>query len=171
MFLNVAGNLADSDMRFLMDVLSPLDSVWDKLMSRIEQCADPDSYGLLDKTDHLAGMGFVCCQKYMSSVYPQVKRSKGNALKFPPFISGSTTYAEAINAYANYWKHGEEWTYPLKGVARRTMGTMREAVLKEDCTEYLCMNGLYLIADSTQQPFSKLIDILTMWRESLITPV
>ena len=37
MFLNVTGNLVNYDMGFLINVLSPLDSVWDQLMSRIGQ--------------------------------------------------------------------------------------------------------------------------------------
>src|ERR1700735_1235113 len=109
MYLKSGDNFLDFDLDFLKDFFTFLDEKLEDLQRRIEESPDPDQMGLIDDGEYLAGLGFVACQRYLSSTFGPKNIEKKDALDIGPKHIGGRTYARFLHSAANYWKHADEW--------------------------------------------------------------
>lgn len=109
MFLKFEDQWIDFEIDLLRNLINVLDIQFQKLAEDIGKCPDPDSFGLFDLAEGMAGMGFVTCQWYLTTTYGWLKIDKPSALKLGPEHSSGLTIVEIINHAGNYWKHHEEW--------------------------------------------------------------
>lgn len=190
MYLKFDSGVLDDDMSLLEDVLRPLEEALIKINEKIElakkESRDLDSSGLLDKGEHIIGLSFTACQKYMSSTFRQSGLSKETAFKLgQKHISGESC-VYIINAVANYWKHCDEWktftaiSVPdsemmeiiirdyecLENIAKRTVNTIEKV---SSWADYTCANVLAAITDTEKLSVIALIPILLEWRNALIS--
>ncbi len=114
MYLKFDDGFNDYDLDFVRDLFSLLDEWLDRLQERIDECFDPDQWGLFDEAEYIAGMGFVACQRYLASTYGSNDLRKDVALELGPHHSGGESYASILHAAANYWKHVDEWDASAK---------------------------------------------------------
>lgn len=189
MYLKSGAVILDSDLYLLEDVLHPLEEALIKINEKIEiakkEAKDLDSSGLLDTGEHIIGLAFTACQKYISSTFRQSGLKKENAFKLGPNHSSGESYAYIINAAANYWKHCDEWeiitaaSVPdsemmeviirdyerLENIAQRTVNTIENA---SSWSSYTCSNVLAAITSAEKISTLALIPILLEWRKTLI---
>jgi hypothetical protein len=133
----------------------------------IQKYPDPDSYGMFDLTDGLAGMGFVTCQWYLTSTYGWYKIDKPLALKLGPKHPSGLTIAEIINHAGNYWKHHDEW---LTGKNKKDSERIIEAFAKlgiEREDDYPLTNLLVEINPKREMQFAPLIPLLEEWGKEI----
>ena len=90
----------------------------------------------------------------------------------PPFLSNGVSFAGAVNAGANYWKHLEEWvetlnksdSADLQGAALKTLRQL-EAVTPWE--EYTCANLLAILLEGEALELSRLLPKIAEWRNNL----
>ena len=149
----------DEALHFLTDLIVVLDEHLEQLGARSswDECAR-------DSADHVAGFGFVACQKYITSIAAVCEVGKKEALDLGPTCSAGPSVVSVINAAANMWKHEDEWKDPMTRAQERTAGVL-DGVLDEGAWEYAYVNVLYAL--SPDMKFSVLLDSLECWREEL----
>ena len=148
----------------MCDLLTLLDSQLRDLEEQIGKSPDPDSMGLFDRGEFLAGTGFVACQRYLASTYGPHNVPKEIALAVGPYHAGGESYAAIFNAAANFWKHVDEWDIftPL-GVRQQRTVDLIESVTP--WSNYTCANLLFELAGQLQ--FAGLIPKIEDWRKQL----
>lgn len=173
MYLKLEDGIFDEELTFLADMLSVLDSRLDVIDRAVELSSDPDSMGLFDQLEFVAGMGFVACQWYMSSTFGPLGVSKRAALQLGPCHAGGETIACVVNATANFWKHQGEWDLGsrafrehsgLTPVQLRTIEVM-ESVTPWDV--YTCFNVLAALTLPGEPRLKNLLPQLEAWRDAL----
>lgn len=173
MYLKLDNGFADQDLILLTWHLDCFDAALASLTKQISSSRDPDAEGLLDKGEYIIGAGFAAIQRYMSSTYPQLNISKSSAFSVPPYIANDITFANTINAGANYWKHLDEWglrnivsrdVSALSDAARGTILTIERITPWED---YTCSNLLEKLLGTSQLSMSSLLSRVTEWRNNL----
>jgi hypothetical protein len=189
MYLIFDSGILDDDMSLLEYVLQPLEEALIKINEKIEiakiEARDLDATGLLDRGEHLIGLAFTACQKYMSSTFRQSGFKKEAAFKLGQNHSSGESYAYIIHAVANYWKHCDEWKTTtailvsdsemmeiiirdyelLEKIAKRTVNTIEKV---SSWADYTCANVLAAITDTEKLSVLALIPILLEWRDTLI---
>jgi hypothetical protein len=153
--------------------LNLLDFELARINAAIQKSADPDTDGLCDAGEYFIGHGFVAIQRYLTSTYVGLRIAQSVAFSVPPFVNGNLSFAEAINAGANYWKHVEEWfvslnkdkNTSLKGKALKTLEKLEMATPWED---YTCANLLAILGSGTELTLSPLLPRIAEWRKNLI---
>lgn len=189
MYFETDSDVVDLDISLLEDVLQPLEDALIKINEKIEiakkESIDLDSSGLLDTGEHIVGLAFTACQKYMSSTFRQSGLKKEAAFKLGGNTTSGVSYVYIINAGANYWKHCDEWetitavSVPdsemveiiardydrLEKIAKRTINTIQNA---SSWGDYTCSNLLAAITTTETLSFLPLIPILLEWRNALI---
>lgn len=163
----------DYELSFLLDLFELLDSRIDHVNRAIDALSDPDGMGCYDDLEYASGMGFIACQRYMTSTYGPLGITKKHALGLGPVHSGGETYARIINASANYWKHHDEWK--ISSVVRRSRGGLEPMQLEtirviETVTpwhDYTCVNLLCELTTPNEPRLKYLLPALERWRVSL----
>lgn len=168
MYLRDKQNVSDADHDLLVDLLHSLDQEWASVCEAARKCPDPDQFGFWDRTEYLAGLGLVACQRYMGCTYPQSGASRIVALSAPPVLACGQSMAALVNAGANFWKHAEErhWSSP-RPLRKDTLQAMTRAGLSVDA-DYVCMDVLHAITGDAPAPFASLANSLIEWRTYLI---
>ncbi|TFH14946.1 MAG: hypothetical protein E4H02_08840 [Lentisphaerales bacterium] len=70
---------------------------------------------MFDWAEHVAGIGFVACQTYLTATGACARISKAIALQLGPRHEASgRPIVMAINSAANFWKHYPEWPLEKK---------------------------------------------------------
>lgn len=173
MIIKVEDYLADGEFSLLDRHLSLLDSELIKINAAIKETADPESDGLCDTGEYFIGHGFVAIQRYLTATHAGLEINRSRALSIPPFVNGSMlTFAEALNAGANYWKHCEEWfeilskseNAKLKDNALKTIAKLEMATPVE---EYTCSNLLAILANGREVKLISLLPEIAEWRNNL----
>jgi hypothetical protein len=154
--------LFDADNRFLEKTLAHLDGTLAMVYSQIEKSPDPDGYGLLDDAEFLTGLGFVLCQRYITSTYG-FSLDKSTALAMPPTHPGGKTIAQIVNAVANTWKHSDEW--PPDEPTPRARPTIDVIETVTPFNEYAACSLLHCLTGSTS--LMGLLPMLEEWRDNL----
>jgi len=172
MHIKIGEDFSDCDLKFLRDHLTLLDSRWDEIQKRIDECTDPESAGLFDEGEYLVGMGFTACQQYLSATYGPLGVKKEAALTVGPHHTSGQTYARLLNAAANYWKHMEEWD-SIAVIARNVDAlkkiqkqTVRIIEFVTPWSDYTCANLLFELT-IPELRLSSLIPKLEDWRRQL----
>jgi hypothetical protein len=141
MFIKSPSGFADGDLSNLKRLLELIDEQLDSIQSAIRKSTDPETDGLLDRGEYLVGIGFAAIQQYIVSTYAQFKISKAEALELQPSTSTGVSFAAALNAGANFWKHQDEWG--IRAVVSRETTTL----------------------SSPAQQTIKIIELLTPWND------
>ena len=154
--------------------LNLLDFELARINAAIKESADPDADGLFDAGEYFIGHGFVAIQRYLTSTYAGLRIAQSVAFSVPPIVDSNLTFAEAINAGANYWKHVEEWfgslnkaeNATLKGNALKTLEKLEIATPWED---YTCANLLTILGNGKDLELSPLLPRIAEWRNNLVS--
>lgn len=167
--------VADDELVNLERQLSVFDADLVRMNELIKNSTDPETDGLLDKGEYLIGSGFVTIQRYLTATHTNLNCDRWRALALPPFINPGVTFAQALNAGANYWKHSEEWfeqhnfkKQPLMPNAMKTIELI-EFVTQE--MHYVCSNMLSAMLMGNELKLSHLIGHLIEWRNNVIKTV
>ena len=155
MLLVVENGLVDSELDRLCELLDLLDQKISQLNSLIRESIDPDSEGLLDRSEYFIGVGFVAIQQYLLDTLMFTGIKKGEAFQLGSLHLLGITYVALINSAANWWKHEAEWAgkneipkngertfMNIRGVAE-TIGYELSNVLASICgSECLSLKGV-----------------------------
>jgi hypothetical protein len=144
-----------SVFRFVDDQIVALEKIIQEDMDR-----EGDS-GLLGYAEYFAGMGFVAGQRYITSVRGLFKIGKQQALAFGPEFSSGVSYAQLINAAANYWKHSDEWDFEkLNDQQLATRAIIEKAGVSVGPTELVAYNVFNVLEIAG---FMEVIPLLSKW--------
>lgn len=179
----------DEELNFLelsLNIIEPIFKIKDdEIKQMIREKEDVLSSGLCEQAESIVGLGFTICQKYITGTLGWIRVEKESALKKGPFFSEKLTYAQIINAAANYWKHHDEWdaisfgeadedgfssvtlrdASKLSNQANRTIKILQQVTAWSD---YTCVNTLYNITQKTENSLLSLIPILRQWRAEVL---
>jgi hypothetical protein len=173
MFIKTSSGFADGDLSNLKRLLELIDEELDSIQSAIRKSADPEIDGLLDRGEYLVGIGFAAIQQYIVGTYAQFQISKAEALELPPSTSTGVSFATALNAGANFWKHQDEWglravvsreTDTLSPPAQQTIKTIE---LLTPWDNYTLSNLLACLTQSNEPRFTNLAPFLILWRSAV----
>jgi hypothetical protein len=161
--------IVDFEQDFLRQILSLIDGHIKKIEERAKAYDDPDSLGFYDDMDHLTGIGFVACQRYLTGTCSFWKIDKVQALSLAPFLTSGVPFVTAVNAAANYWKHHSEWG----NVSKRRKESEGEKRTKQilfrlgykSNTNYVVANILH---DLTRSNMQALLPFLVEWRNNVV---
>ncbi|WP_299923771.1 hypothetical protein [uncultured Pelagimonas sp.] len=164
--------MIDLHARDLVWYLNLLDTELKKINAAIAASRDPVSDGLCDRGEYLVGTGLMAIQHYLNSVRCLAQVKPNVAYATPPFVKSNFSYASALNAGANYWKHQEEWfeilysgeDLGLKGHALDTLAKLEKVTPWED---YSCTNLLAIMLDGKELELSALLPKIFEWRDNL----
>ena len=134
-----------------------------KLDELIAGQPDPDSWGLYDRADALYGLGLVACQEFLTSSYRRSGLKRAAAVAQEPMYSPTTSYAEVVDAAANFWKHHGEWP---SGWEERTRAVLDRVYPSQN--DYPMSNVLaVLLGKPTPLRLAGLVPLLEQWRRGL----
>ncbi len=126
---------------------------------------DPDGCGLFDQYEQFLGIGFAIYQTFLSSVH-KGDNNKGEAFQKGPLHSSGKSYAQIINACANYWKHHEEWDKAnLKKSAKITINIFEH--LSVDVWSFYPLSQMFCILVGQKGSFSELLNYLNCWANEI----
>ena len=129
--------------------------------------------GHFDDAEYISGMGFIACQRYLTSTYGPLGIAKNDALRVGPVHSGGETYARIINASANFWKHVDEWDFSSavrrdrSGLEPVQLETIRVIETVTPWDDYTCANLLWSLANPNEPRLTYLLPTLEEWRAAL----
>lgn len=144
----------------LVNRLADLDRRLRALGEACDRSPDADGLGILDDVENVIGEGFFHCQHYMIHRKGTVRNAYSCGTRFC-----SHTFAQVINAAANYWKHIGEWPDELALAPRekRTLDVIRDAGVTHP--EYRLSNLLYELHPNRRLP--RLLPRLVDWRKAM----
>jgi hypothetical protein len=159
--------ILDFDLDFLRAAAALVDASLERLDKEAKASPDPDSFGVFDQAEYIAGFGFVACQTYATAVASRRKLKKHEALSLGPKHRTGRSVAELINAAANHWKHSPGWSPDaLTTQAQQTLDVIAGLGVDTDAS-YSLANTLYEILVPHPPRFANLIPFLTQWRDAL----
>ncbi len=128
----------------------------------MEQEGDSGFFGY---EDYFAGVGFAAGQRYITSVLGAFKMKKQQGLSIGPVFAPGVTYADLINAAANYWKHSDEWDFDdLKGQQRATRDIIVSAGVTVGVNECVASNVFHRLG---LRAFAELVPVLSKWSDAV----
>ncbi len=156
----------DFDLDFLKDTLAVVDAYLARLEYESSQCDDPDGFGVFDRIEHMAGMGFAACQRYLTAVCGACSVAKSVAFDRGPQHRSGIPIAAIANAAANYWKHSSEWTEPPTARARETQRLL-EAMGVDMTKGYVVANLFHRLMSPLPKRFEAVVPFLEQWRNEV----
>jgi hypothetical protein len=154
----------DFELDFLRSFLALIDSRFVEL-EKIVKDRNPDDYILVfDDMEYLRGVGFVVCQRYITSICCWWQIDKVSALSAGPKLANGLTYSSVINVAANYWKHFDEW-------GENKNEGVRLSARQEIENLGITLSGGHVISKIFEKVgasnFSALLPILKEWRSEV----
>jgi len=142
--------------------------------------------------EDLLGCAFVACQSYITRVVSRIqwlhqrlehdgscltttKGTRSALLKAHSAIVPGTcfTHVEVVNAFANYYKHHEQWAAKWdrelsqkRSISRETINVIRASVAAEDLP-HNCRKGLIALGIDRVFDVYTMADILMRWHTDL----
>lgn len=176
MYIKVGKEFADGDFNFLKRYLEILDKELHQIIISIKNSSDPDSDGLCDYGEYIIGQGFLAIQTYLNKTYPYTDLKKGYSLNLRPYFK-SVSYANIINAGANYFKHQDEWDiWAVINKDRNALGDQAKRTVEiiEAITPWSDYTLSNLLAELLDNPLdlieikiSKILPYVTEWRNNV----
>jgi hypothetical protein len=164
--MNLIAALDSFDLMCLNDAAALVDSKLDLLDERANQSADPDTDGIYDRAEYLAGFGFLACQAYITESISMSSLQKEEALSMGPRHACGHTMVTLVNAIANYWKHSPEWGHPLSRRAQATADLI-SALGVDVGSSYVVVNALSELVQPHGHRVRFVIPFLSQWRTTL----
>ena len=164
--MNILDAMDSFDLSCLTDAATLVDSKLQLLDERAKQSADPDSEGIYDRAEYLAGFGLVACQAYIAESISMSGRDRAEALDLGPRHECGHSIAALVNAAANYWKHASEWKNPLSRRAQRTADLLADLGIDVG-SSYVAVNALSEIVRPQKHRVCYLVPFLSQWRKAL----
>jgi hypothetical protein len=164
--MNLLAALDSFDLLCLSDAASLVDSKLDLLAEHAKQSADPDSDGIYDRAEYLAGFGIVACQAYITEAIAMSGLQREVALSLGPRHACGESVAALVNAIANYWKHSPEWSNPLSRRAQATANLI-SALGVDVGSSYVVVNALSELVRPSGYRVRLVIPLLSEWRATL----
>lgn len=158
--------IIDLHLPMLVGLLKVLDECLERLERERHLSPDPESSGVFDSMEEVAGLGFVVCQTYLTAHSAQSGLKKTVAYECGPRHSGGNTVASVLNAAANYWKHCEEWSVSSPSLRERTVENI-SSFFGLEWPDYVLYNLLYELLQPLPTNFASLVPLLVQWRDSL----
>jgi hypothetical protein len=161
--------ILDFDLDFLREATALVDGRLEQLERKAKASPDPDTYGVYDQAEYITGFGFVACQTYATGVVRWSKVvGKRDALALgPKHRRTGQTMIELIDAAANHWKHGPEWSLDAPSTrAQKTLKVIASLGVNTHGS-YPVANMLHQILTPHPARFANLIPFLTQWRDVL----
>lgn len=154
-----------------MEFLAHACKIVDQPLERHYDCIDvdfdlADQCGMPDMVEYLVGLGFAACQGYITGVCAELGVSKKAALAVGPKHEDGATVASLVNHAANWWKHSDEWEYPLEGGPLRTHDAVKSV---EVSGQFPLYDVLAALANSQRPLFRDLMVQLAAWHEAVAT--
>jgi len=160
--------LSSLDHGLLIDLLALIDRETDKVDDLIAENPNADWSGAMDRAEALYGLAFVACQQYLNCSYRFSGLERCEAVARGPMYSPSSSYAQVVDAAANYWKHHGEWDGLGKGERKARAVLDRLFPSRKD---YPMANVLYvLLGKPAKCRVTDLVPWLEKWRNGLTTP-
>ncbi len=120
----------------------------------------------IDNVEFEVGVGFVVCQRFLTSIYGLYGLDKKKALNAGPAYCDNYSKAELVNHAANYWKHRDEWD---KNNNKNRENKIKEALKSvgadENCDPLMKM--LTEISPNNEPRFESLVDELEKWSDDV----
>jgi hypothetical protein len=117
----------------------------------------------LDDYAFVTGVALVGCQYYITSSCGWMGVQKRAALSLGPQLNAKVTYAEALNAGADYWKHSDLWNDPEE--AKRSKNTRRIlSLMGLDPTDVFTAHDLF---GKYRLEITELLPVLQDWRAAV----
>ncbi len=151
--------IADFEKDFLFDILKMLDRRIKEIEKKIDPHSNEESI-YFAPIEHLKGVGFVTCQRYIASICNLFIVNKTHSIKQGP-QKNQVPIAEIVNATANYWKHIEDGETDLHKNTKKILETINIEIEKSYCVT----NVLYQCG---YEQLSDLFNDLIKWRDSLL---
>jgi hypothetical protein len=168
MYLVTQQGIHDYDMRLLSRLLTGVDQQLDEFETEFQSMEEADMFGAYDWAEHVAGVGFVACQTYITATYPMTRVSKDVALGSGPVHSSSgRTVARILNAAANFWKHNPEWPLQNNDARHNAIRAAFEDLGFPADGEYP-LSGILTELTGGHARFTYILPFLEQWRDSLI---
>lgn len=172
--IRIGSDYADADFGLLVRHLKLLDIEISQINASIASSHDPESDGLCDAGEYFIGHGFIAIQRYITATRTGLGISLTDALKVPPIMEGGLSFAAALNAAANYWKHMEEWIETLNGpdggdLKGNALRTLQQIEAVTPWQDYTCANLLTVLLDGQALELSHLLPVIADWRDNIIT--
>lgn len=168
--VRIGDEYADADFGFLTRHLRLLDTELSGISDAIRASRDPDSEGLLDAGEYFIGHGLVAIQRYMTTVCAAAGTPKSKALDLDPILASGNSFAAAVNAGANYWKHVEEWYERQSSgreVGKMATDTIERIEAITPIIDYTCANILTNLRNGDGMDLSPLLPALAEWRSNV----
>ncbi len=134
---------------------------------RIREPSFADAVGEFDRVEHLVGLGFAACQRYLTATYGFLEISKALALAAGPVHGSGKPVAELVNHAANYWKHHEEWTLDKNPILRKRVVDAFEAAGIAVDQDYPLVAMLRVLSEPESPSFACVILALARWRDEV----
>lgn len=155
----------DADLDLAAEVTDLVDRHLES--AEIGNLALADALGDFDRLEHLVGLGFAACQRYLSATYGFLGVPKMTALTAGLGHPSGKAVAELVNHAANYWKHHEEWALDKNPVQRqRVVDAFAAAGISVD-DNYPLLAMLRVLAEPSPPSFAPVILVLARWRDEL----
>ena len=156
------------DLDFLRHAAALVDSSLERLAREADTSPDPDSFGVFDQMEYVAGFGFVACQTYATAKVGERKLKKGEASALGPRHRTGRPMVQLINAAANYWKHSPQWSLDAPTPqAKRTLEAISSLGVDTKRDQYPIAHTLYEILTPHPARIASLIPVLIQWRDAL----
>lgn len=153
----------DFDLSFLREVTGVLDAQLDRIDREVRATHDEE---ILERANHIYGLGFVACQNYLSETISLLKVERDEALDFEPVhVRSGIPIAALTNSAANFWKHRAEWPSPPPPSKRAVMHIRALGV--ELSAPFPLANAFYELVRPHPSRFHVLLPFLQRWRDSL----
>lgn len=169
MILRFHGEVHDYDLELLRDVLVPLDSWLTQVCDDSVMVEDPDAFGYFDRAEHVAGMGFVACQTYLTATVATLGLDRGTALSKGPSYAGRTVVS-VVNDAANFWKHNAEWVAKPRDTRRARIIEAFDDIGFPVDSNYPLSGVLSGLTTPRAARFESLVPLLVAWRDGLLRP-
>jgi hypothetical protein len=168
--LTLGASTYDFDLELLRQLLEVIDAEISKVNAAADVWPDADGEGLFDRGNGLYGLGFVACQQYVNVTYKHLAfpTDRKKAVQGGPKFSGTLSYAQIIDAAANFWKHQGEWD-GTDGHEKKTRAVL-DAVFPSK-KDYVMANVLHeLLGKSAATRLCDIVPWLERWRDDLTPP-
>ncbi len=151
----------------LKELFEILDVKLTEIERSINNSADPDSDGLLDKSEYYVGIGLVAAQQYLAEAATFKRIDKDKAYKLGGRHPSGIPYAKAIDSAANYWKHEAEWWKDLEKLNNTNLKTRNHVSTIANTEFYQLSNFLFSLSNNKEVKLKYLIPIITEWLTAL----